>query len=106
MKKIIITLFVAASFIAGCGEDCSVIEQNILMTKNQIQLKKDELAKINNSEEWLKIKPEIAKKEKQLHSLKKDFEKLSKELRTLTETFLKKSREQRYESRGLKSPYK
>ena len=105
MKKTIISLLVAVS-IAGCGEDCSLIEQNILMTKNQIQLKKDELAKINNNEEWLNIKTDIAKKEKQLPVLKKELESLAKELRTLTETFLKKSREHSYESRGLKSPYK
>lgn len=78
MKKTIISLFVAASFIAGC-EDCSLIEQNILMAKNQIQLKKDELAKINNNEEWLKIKPEVAKKEKELRELKQLVDKLKKE---------------------------
>ena len=89
MKKTIISLFVAASFIAGCGEDCSLIEQNILMTKNQIQLKKDELAKINNNEEWLKIKPEVAQKEKESLELKQQVEKLKKELKVI----LLKSRE-------------
>ena len=83
MKKTIITLFLAASFIAGCGEDCSLIEQNILMTKNQIQLKKDELAKIKNSEEWQKIKPEVAKKEKQSLELKKQVDKLQKDYDSL-----------------------
>lgn len=79
MKKTIISLFVASIFIVGCGEDCSLIEQNILMTKNQIQLKKDELAKINNNEEWLKIKPEVAKKEKESLELKQQVDKLKKE---------------------------
>lgn len=92
MKKTIITLFLAASFIAGCGEDCSLIEQNILMTKNQIQLKKDELAKINNSEEWLKIKPEIAKKEKQSLELKKQVNKLKKENEAISLKIIELSR--------------
>ena len=92
MKKTIITLFLAASFIAGCGEDCSLIEQNILMTKNQIQLKKDELAKINNSEDWLKIKPEISKKEKETLELKKQVNKFKKEAHTISLKIIELSR--------------
>lgn len=87
MKNIIISLFVASIFIVGCGEDCSLIEQNILMTKNQIQLKKDELAKINNNEEWLKIKPEVAKKEKESLELKQQVDKLKKELKVISLKF-------------------
>ncbi|MEE1285451.1 MAG: hypothetical protein UHD07_01075 [Ruminobacter sp.] len=92
MKKIIISLFVASIFIVGCGEDCSLIEQNILMTKNQIQLKKDELAKINNNEEWLKIKPEVAQKEKESLELKQQVDKLKKEADELSLKIIQLSR--------------
>jgi carbonic anhydrase len=91
MKKTIISLFVASIFIVGC-EDCSMIEQNILMTKNQIQLKKDELAKINNNEEWLKIKPEVAQKEKESLELKQQVDKLKKEVDELSLKIIQLSR--------------